>query len=107
MKSKDVSFGESEHRGVPMNDVAIQVENLSKRYRIGLKEGMPDTMVGALTDWLRAPLENFRQLRCLTTFDDEGLRTKDEGQSPNGHSPVLSQRDAARSVVEGSASRIW
>ena len=35
-----------------MSDLAIKVENLSKRYRIGLKEELPDTIMGAMTSWL-------------------------------------------------------
>ena len=31
-----------------MNDIAIKVENLSKRYRISLKEEMPETVVTAM-----------------------------------------------------------
>ncbi len=53
-----------------MNDIAIKVENLSKRYRIGLQEEMHDTLVGAMVDWLKRPAHNFRRLRRLTQFDD-------------------------------------
>ena len=52
------------------NDIAIKVENLSKRYRIGLKEEMHDTLAGALTDTLTRPIRNLRRLRRLTTFED-------------------------------------
>lgn len=32
-----------------MSDTVIKVENLSKLYRLGLKEQFPETMTGALT----------------------------------------------------------
>lgn len=32
-----------------MRNIAIKVENISKRYRIGLKEELHDTFLGALT----------------------------------------------------------
>jgi lipopolysaccharide transport system ATP-binding protein len=53
----------------------IQVRNLSKRYRIGLKEKRADTFIGQLGQLLRAPLDNFRQLRNLSRFqhDDESV----------------------------------
>jgi lipopolysaccharide transport system ATP-binding protein len=51
-----------------MSDVAIKVENLSKLYRIGLKERRHETLVGALTSLLSQPVSNFRQLRRLTQF---------------------------------------
>jgi len=60
-----------------MNDVAIRAENLSKRYRIGLKEELPDTLLGAMSSWLKAPLANFRDLRKLSHFHDNGRNTPD------------------------------
>jgi len=53
-----------------MSDTVITVENLSKRYRIGLKEQRNETLAGALLDALRAPVQNFRRLRSLTHFGD-------------------------------------
>ncbi|MHB8974351.1 MAG: ABC transporter ATP-binding protein [Pirellulaceae bacterium] len=55
---------------------AISVENLSKAYRIGLKDEIPDTFVGAMANVLRAPWRNFRRLRRLNTF------TAHAGNSP-------------------------
>lgn len=55
-----------------MSDVAIRVKNLSKRYRIGLKEEIQDTFVGAMTAWLKSPLANFRRLRKLSSFSENG-----------------------------------
>jgi lipopolysaccharide transport system ATP-binding protein len=59
-----------------MSDIAIKVENLSKRYRIGLKEEMHDTLAGAAMDFLRRPVRNIRRLRRLTRFsegEEEGV----------------------------------
>lgn len=53
-----------------MSDVAIQVENLSKRFRIGVQEEQQDTLVGTAVSWLSSPLSNFRRLRRLSRFDD-------------------------------------
>lgn len=53
-----------------MSDMAIRVENLSKRYRIGLEEAQPDTLAGAALAWLKAPFANFSGLRKLSTFDE-------------------------------------
>ena len=39
-----------------MSDIAISVENLSKRYRIGLKEAMHDTLSGAISSWIKSPV---------------------------------------------------
>lgn len=60
-----------------MSDIAIRVENLSKRYRIGLKEELPDTLFGAMRGWLKSPLSNFRQLRQLSHFSENGHDPED------------------------------
>ncbi len=75
-----------------MSDIAIKVQNLSKRYRIGLKEEMPDTLVGAMTAWLKSPIANFRQLRKLSHFSD------------NGHDPddiIWALKDVSFKVKQG------
>ena len=51
-----------------MSDIAIKVNNLSKRYRIGLKEELHDTFMGALTTWLKSPINNYKRLKKLTAF---------------------------------------
>ncbi len=50
----------------------ISVEHLSKAYRIGLREEIPDTLVGAIKTWVRSPLRNLRNLRRLDTFSQNG-----------------------------------
>lgn len=54
-----------------MSNIAIRVENLSKRYRIGLEEEINDTLIGSLNSWVRSPIRNFRRLRKLSRFGDE------------------------------------
>ena len=51
-----------------MSNAAIRVEGLSKLYRIGLKEQIHETLGGAVTSFLRAPIRNYRRLRGLTDF---------------------------------------
>lgn len=55
-----------------MSHIAIQVENLSKRYRIGTQETKHDTLLAAAVSWLKSPLNNFRRLRRLTAFSANG-----------------------------------
>src|SRR6266487_4247651 len=57
------------------SDIAIRVENLGKAYRIGLKEQQHETMLGAVTAWVKSPFENFRNLRNLSRF--EGAKSED------------------------------
>ena len=66
-----------------MSDIAIRVENLSKAYRIGLKEQRHETLMGALAAWVKSPFENFRSVRNLDRFEDArvdlGPQTTDPG----------------------------
>jgi lipopolysaccharide transport system ATP-binding protein len=65
------------------NDVSIRVEDLSKIYRIGLKEEMHENFVGACFDFLRYPLKNYRRYRSLYRFEDLEL-SHSEDRSVNG-----------------------
>lgn len=60
-----------------MSDVAIRVEKLSKRYRIGLREEVNETFVGAIGSLVRSPLQNIRKLRSLSRFEENGLEAED------------------------------
>ena len=53
-----------------MSNIAIKIDNLSKRYRIGLQETRHETITSAAVSWLRSPLDNFRRLRRLSQFDE-------------------------------------
>tara|TARA_Y100000310_G_scaffold161794_1_gene161707 strand:+ start:1055 stop:2359 length:1305 start_codon:yes stop_codon:yes gene_type:complete len=55
-----------------MSNLAIQVNNLSKRYRIGLKEELHDTFVSSFISWAKSPFSNLRKVRNLTDFSDDG-----------------------------------
>jgi len=52
-----------------MSDIAIQVENLGKLYRLGLKEPMHDSLASAALACLVAPFKNFKHLRSLNTYN--------------------------------------
>ncbi len=60
-----------------MNEIAIKVENLSKRYRIGRKEEIHDTFAAAAVDWIKRPGKNLRRLRRLTRFGENGHDPED------------------------------
>ncbi len=52
------------------NDIAIKIDNISKYYRIGLKEEMNENFVGSVFNFLKRPLANFRKYRALYNFDE-------------------------------------
>ena len=51
-------------------DIAIKVDNISKYYRIGLKEEINENFVGSVFSFLKRPLANFRKYRALYKFDE-------------------------------------
>lgn len=59
-----------------MSDIAIRVENLSKAYRIGLKEQRHETLMRAMASFVRSPFENYRNLRKLSHFDDASSNSR-------------------------------
>jgi lipopolysaccharide transport system ATP-binding protein len=52
------------------DDIAIKVKNICKRYRIGLKEEMHDSIGSAIFDFIKSPIRNYRKYRSLYKFDD-------------------------------------
>jgi lipopolysaccharide transport system ATP-binding protein len=48
-----------------MSRTVIQVEHLSKAYRVGIQDKKSDTLAGALLQAIKSPLQNFRNLRNL------------------------------------------
>jgi lipopolysaccharide transport system ATP-binding protein len=92
-----------------MSDIAIKVENLSKRYRIGLEDEMPDTLVGAVTQAVKRPLRNWRRLRRLTNFRDNGRPSQPEDSASSERSNVQTCQPSNASGVRGDveSDTIW
>jgi lipopolysaccharide transport system ATP-binding protein len=51
-------------------EVAIKVEEISKVYRIGLKEKIHDSLGSALIDFIKSPFSNYKTHRALYDFRD-------------------------------------
>ena len=60
-----------------MVDYCIQVNKISKRYRIGLEQQVPDTFVEAISEWVSRPIKNYRRLRKLTQFENKNSDERD------------------------------
>lgn len=69
------------------SDMAIKVENISKCYRIGLKEKVGDSVSGMLLNILGSPLANYRKYRALYDFSD--VSVEDGIDSKGGEAGVL------------------
>ena len=59
-----------------MSEYAIEVEGLSKRYRLGVSDHKRKTLVGNLVQGISQPVRNLRRLSRLTQFGQGG---EDEG----------------------------
>jgi lipopolysaccharide transport system ATP-binding protein len=64
-------------------NIAIKVEGVSKRYRIGLKEQMHDSMGATILSFVKSPIKNYVKHRSLYKFDD--IEPNSYGNS-NSHS---------------------
>ncbi|MBK9132719.1 MAG: ATP-binding cassette domain-containing protein [Gammaproteobacteria bacterium] len=51
-------------------EIAIRVEKVAKRFRLGLEDAMHDTFGAAMLDFIKSPLKNYRYYRSLHKFDD-------------------------------------
>ena len=57
-----------------MSQIAVNVEGISKIYRLGVKERSSDNIAGMIWDFVRSPLNNFRKYRSLYRFDEAELQ---------------------------------
>lgn len=60
------------------SDYAIQVENIAKVYRLGLKDDENDTLGSTIAKMIRNPISNFKKYRSLYKFDDLDFDNYDE-----------------------------
>ncbi|MBU0529111.1 ABC transporter ATP-binding protein [bacterium] len=54
-----------------MNDTIIKVDNLSKRYRIGVQDVIHDSLIASIFSWVKSPISNFRRVQKLSKFNGE------------------------------------
>jgi lipopolysaccharide transport system ATP-binding protein len=54
-----------------LSTAAITAEDLGKRYRIGMREERPETLVSALVGLVRSPWTNLSRLRSLTRIETD------------------------------------
>tara|TARA_R110002020_G_scaffold82873_1_gene205401 strand:- start:6678 stop:7931 length:1254 start_codon:yes stop_codon:yes gene_type:complete len=58
-----------------MSETVIKVSNLSKRYRLGLKDKQSETLIGQIGNVIKSPWQNLKQLRAMSKFglEDESV----------------------------------
>lgn len=55
------------------DNVSIRVDNISKCYRIGLKDKIHDSVGSAVIDFIKSPVTNYRKYRSLYNFKDANV----------------------------------
>ena len=81
-------------------NIAIKVENMSKCYRIGLKEKMHDSVGSAIFNIIKSPLKNYHKYRSLYKFDNIEP-PKDYDQNNNTSDIIWALRDVSFEVKQG------
>lgn len=67
-----------------MPKAVISVEKLSKAYRIGMKDEIPDTLMAAMQNYICSPWKNFKAIRRLNTAIDKPVTGPQDPQTqPN------------------------
>ncbi len=82
------------------NNIAIKVENVSKCYRIGVKEDTHDNIGGAILNFIKSPLKNYRKYRSLYRFDDID-RNPDSRSGTNSSDVIWALRNITFEVKQG------
>jgi len=77
--------------------LAIKVEGIGKRYRIGLKEEAHENLVSALVDIIKSPLKNYRKYRSLYDFRD----MEDYDSNENSEDILWALKDISFEVEQG------
>ena len=73
--------------------IAIQINNISKRYRIGMKKKTNTTLVESLIETVKKPIKNFRSLRSLKHF----------GSDADEEDVIWALKDISFDINEGEA----
>ena len=84
------------------NDIAIEVENVSKLYRIGMKDQVHDSFVRTIFDFVRSPLKNYQKYRSLYNFKDI-LSDKDNNLNNDYSDIIWALKDISFEVKKGEA----
>ena len=63
-----VSIGKG--REMISNDIAVEVDQISKIYRLGVKDKIHDSIGRTVFEFIKSPIHNYRKYRSLYRFDE-------------------------------------
>jgi lipopolysaccharide transport system ATP-binding protein len=81
-------------------DIAIRVDLVSKRYRIGIQEKTHDSLGGAILDLISSPIKNYFKYRSLYDFRDVEKPENDE-EYANIQGIIWALRDVSFEIRQG------
>ena len=81
-------------------ELSIKVENISKRYRIGIKDQIHDSIGGSILGFIKSPLNNYRKYRSLYKFNDIEHENH-QGPKTNHDDIVWALRDVSFEIKRG------
>jgi lipopolysaccharide transport system ATP-binding protein len=81
-------------------ETVINVSNLSKVYRIGLKEEIHDSLGRAFIEFLKSPYKNYRKYRSLYKFDDLDASIR-KNATENAADIIWALKDVSFKVNQG------
>ena len=81
-------------------NIAIKVENISKLYRIGVKDKIHDSLGRAIFEYIKSPLNNYRKYRSLYRFDDVKL-DNDYKRTDNSDDIIWALKNISFKVKQG------
>ncbi len=79
------------------DDTAVKVHNLSKVFRIGVRETASDSLSGLLVDLIKSPFRNYRNYRSLYKFNDLERELKGSARADI----IWALRDVSFTVKQG------
>jgi len=80
-------------------NIPIKVENISKLYRIGVKEQIHDSLGRSIFEFIKSPLNNYRKYRSLYRFDDV-KPDNDNKQTGNSNDVIWALKDVSFKVEQ-------
>ena len=81
--------------------LAIRVENIGKRYRLGAKELEFDSLGASILNALKSPLKNYRKYRSLYDFSDVDSKNNADSGRNSSDNILWALRDVTFDIREG------
>jgi lipopolysaccharide transport system ATP-binding protein len=83
-------------------DVAIEINELSKLYRLGLKEKRHDSLGSGIISYIKSPLKNYRYYKSLYKFDKTETDINNHGAENNYSNTIWALKNVSFKVERGT-----